>query len=77
MQHFPNFKLGKFPERCKTMNFERDILPAEAKLMQKYGFIKEEVNYIMRYKPTFILADQLEEKQEGMNHIYKFFVEKK
>lgn len=37
--------------------------------------MKEEINYIMRYKPNFILFDKVE--NEGMNNLYKIFVEKK
>lgn len=74
-RHFPHFKLNRFPERCRSMNFEKDILTAEQKLITQYGFMKEEINFIMRYKPTFILLDHQED--EGIHHIHKYFVEKK
>ena len=38
--------------------------------------MKEEINFIMRYKPSFILVDH-QQKDEGIQHIYKYFVDKK
>jgi len=36
--HFPGLKLARFPQKALTLNFERDILPAEKRLMDEYGF---------------------------------------
>jgi hypothetical protein len=55
--HYPGLKLGRFPRRALTLDFDRDILPAEKKLMEHFGFLKEEINYVMKYKPSFILFD--------------------
>lgn len=74
-EHFPGLKLNKFPRRVLKLDFEKDILPAEKKLIEEYGFLKEEVNFIMKYKPTVILLDHL--KDEGMNTLYKVFVQDK
>jgi len=50
-------------------------LPAEEKLINLYGFVKEEINFVMKHKPTFILLD-IDGDRVGMNGLYKFFVEK-
>jgi hypothetical protein len=57
-QHFAGIKSRKFPLRCLQMDFEKEILPAEKRLIDEFGFVKEEINFIMRYKPTFILFEK-------------------
>jgi hypothetical protein len=57
------------------MDFERDIKGAEEKLMQEFGFAKEEINYVMRYKPIFILHEL--EKHEGINALRKVLVQER
>ncbi|CDW81088.1 UNKNOWN [Stylonychia lemnae] len=73
--HFPGLKLGRFPQRVLSLDFEKDILTAEKKLMDQFGFVKEEINYIMRYKPAFILFEH--NQDEGMSVIFKVFVEQR
>lgn len=75
-EHFPGLKMRRFPLRCINMDFEKDILPAEQKLIDQYGFVKEEINFVMRYKPTFILFD-LQGEKEGMHVLARYFVDKK
>jgi hypothetical protein len=58
------------------MDFEKEILPAERRLIDEFGFVKEEINFIMRYKPTFILFEK-EGEREGMLLLHKFFVEER
>ena len=70
-------KLSKFPERVYDLEFERDILPAEEKLIKDYGFVKEEINFIMRYKPSFILFEQDSPNDGGLKALVKFFVDKR
>lgn len=69
-------KVSKFPLRCLTLNFEKDIISAEQKLINEYGFLKEEVNFVMKYKPSFILLDIVGDR-EGMHGLNKFFVKTK
>jgi hypothetical protein len=40
------------------LDFERDIIPAEEKLINDYGFLLEEIKFVMRYNPKFILLEQ-------------------
>jgi hypothetical protein len=53
--HFPDLKKKTFPTRYLSMDFEKDILGLEQILMAKYGFTHEEINFIMKKKPTFLL----------------------
>jgi hypothetical protein len=39
-EHFPHFKVSRFPARCEKLDFTKDILAAEQKLMTQYGFVK-------------------------------------
>jgi hypothetical protein len=68
--------MRKFPTRILKLSFENDILPAEQKLINQYGFLKEEINFIMKYKPSFILFE-IEGDRTNMNGVYKYFVEKR
>jgi hypothetical protein len=43
------------------MDIDRDIIPAEEKLISTFGFLKEEVNFVMRYNPKFILFEQTQD----------------
>lgn len=74
--HFPNFKDKRFPLRILKLDFEKDVLEPEKKLIEKYGFVKEEINFIMRYKPTFILFEK-ESQNEGFLMLHKYFVEER
>ena len=56
------------------MDFSNDILPAEQKLIKEYGFLKEEIDFVMKKKPTFILFEKLE--KEGFLAVHSFFVKK-
>jgi mTERF len=56
------------------MDLERDIVPAEEKLINEYGFLKQEVNFVIRYNPKFIVLDS---KESGINVLKSFFVDKK
>jgi hypothetical protein len=69
-------KKSRFPGRVLKLDFERDILAAEQKLINTYGFLKEEINFVMKYKPSFILLDHVGDK-EGMHALNKFFVQEK
>ncbi len=73
---FPELKMRRFPTRCNNLSFERDIIPAEEKLINTYGFLKEEINFVMKYKPSFILFEK-ERDNEGFKGLHRFFVEKK
>ena len=68
-------KIKKFPYRALELDFEKDILPAEQKLITQYGFVKEEINFIMRLKPSFILFDL--NNRIGINTLHKYFVQQK
>lgn len=54
-KHFKGLKTGQLPKRYLDLNFEKDILPVEGALISKYGFLKEEIDFIMRKKPSFLV----------------------
>lgn len=54
-QRYPGLKVNRLPNQVFTLDFERDVVAAEEKLISEYGFLKEEVSFIMRYNPKFIL----------------------
>ena len=68
-------KLSRFSRRALALDFEKDILPLEQRLINEYGFVKEEVNFMVRHRPSIILLDQ--EKDVGIPVLHRFFVEKK
>jgi hypothetical protein len=45
--------------------------------MSEYGFIKEEINFIMTYKPSFILQTPETERDKGIHALAKFLIEEK
>ena len=69
-------KVKRFPLRVLAYDFEKDILESEKKLIEQYGFVKEEINFIMRYKPTFVLFEK-ESANEGFLMLHKYFVEER
>ncbi len=71
---YPGIKRNRMPKAFLTMDIERDFVPAEEKLISTYGFLKEEVNFVMRYNPKFILFDQTSET--GIKTLQSFFVDK-
>lgn len=50
------------------------ILALEAQLKQKFEFTNEEISFVTKHKPTFLLWDQ--NKSTGMTALQQFFVEK-
>jgi hypothetical protein len=40
-----------------VLDLERDIIPQEEKLISEYGFLKEEVNFVVRYNAKFVLPE--------------------
>jgi hypothetical protein len=58
-EHFPQLMTKRFPTSANALDFEKDILASEQKLIETYGFKKEEINFVMKYKPSFILLDQV------------------
>lgn len=73
--HYPGLKMSRFPRSALDLDFEKDILPNEKKLIEHYGFVKEEVNFIVKHRPSFIVMGK--DDKVGMEVLYKFFVEKK
>lgn len=47
---------------------------AEDRLINEFGFLKEEIAFIMRYNPKFILVDS---EKTGIKTLKSFFVDKK
>ena len=65
-ERYPGVKASRLPKAMFTLDFERDIIPAEEKLINTYGFLKEEINFIMRYNPKFILGVSDVEQDTGI-----------
>ena len=55
------------------MDFEKDILKVEEKLISQYGFLKEEINFIVKKKPTFIILDS-DIRNPGIQTLDHFFI---
>jgi hypothetical protein len=61
-----------------NLDFDKDVLPAEEKLISQFGFMKEEVNFIMRYNPKFILLSENQRTRDiGIEAMHKYFVQEK
>ena len=61
-----------------NLDFDKDVLPAEEKLISQFGFLKEEVNFIMRYNPKFILLSENQRTRDiGIEAMHKYFVQEK
>lgn len=58
------------------LDFDKDIVGAEQQLINTYGFLQEEVNFVMRYNPKFILL-QTKGDQTGIKTLEEFFVNQK
>lgn len=54
---YTGIKKSRMSKAFLGLDIDRDIIPAEEKLISTYGFLKEEVNFVMRYNPKFILID--------------------
>ena len=74
-EHFKGLRLSRFPRRTLGKDFEKDILASEQKLISDYGLAKAEIDFIMRYKPSFILTSETD--KTGPHVVRKVFVEQK
>ena len=71
-------KFNRVSTAIFKLDFERDIVASEEKLINEFGFLKEEVNFVMRYNPKFILLGETPQtKGTGINVLKKFFVDEK
>jgi hypothetical protein len=71
---YTGIKKSRMSKAFLGLDIDRDIIPAEEKLISTYGFLKEEVNFVMRYNPKFILFDQTSDT--GIKNLQSFFVDK-
>ena len=77
-EHYPGLKTSRLPLALLNLDFDKDILPAEEKLISQYGFLKEEVNFIMRYNPKFILLGENQKTRDiGIEAMHRYFVQEK
>ena len=76
-ERYPGLKVNRLPKAVFRMDIERDVIPAEEKLINEYGFLKEEVNFIMKYNPKVILLGGVNQDKEGINALQQFFVKEK
>lgn len=73
-ERYPGVKPSRLSKQVKALDIERDVQAAEDKLINEFGFLKEEISFIMRYNPKFILVDN---QKAGINTLKSFFVDKK
>jgi hypothetical protein len=73
---YSGIKVNRLPKQMFSLDFERDIIPAEEKLINDYGFMKEEISFIMRYNPKFILVGNLQQSDSfGIKALKNFLVD--
>jgi len=53
-ERYPNLKPNQVPARLIEMSFD-EIESLEKQLLDKYGFASQELKFVMRHKPTFVL----------------------
>lgn len=73
MERYPGIKSSDIPARllnCSKEELER----LEKQMCQTYGFQIEEVQFIMRYKPTFVFKPDGKNEQTGMAVLENYFV---
>lgn len=76
-ERYPGIKIVRLSRAVYNLDFEREVIGAEEKLINEYGFLKEEINFIMRYNPKFILVDQQSEDGHGIKAMRKLLVQEK
>lgn len=72
-ERYPNLKPNQVPARLIEMSFD-EIESLEKQLLDKYGFASQELKFVMRHKPTFVLDQDSEET--GIKVVYDYFVTK-
>lgn len=65
-ERYPGLKASRVPKAVFMMDMERDIIPAEEMLITQYGFLKEEVNFVMKYVPKFVLVGSHAREDTGI-----------
>lgn len=53
-QHFKGFQAINYGPEIGGRDFEKEVLAAEKRVIEEFGFVKEEVDFIMRKKPSFL-----------------------
>jgi hypothetical protein len=72
---YPNIKVSRLPKAFFALDLERDIIPQEEKLISEYGFLKEEINFVVRYNAKFVLPEAHQSSQEiGIKALSDFLV---
>ena len=60
-----------------SLDFEKDILTADQKMKEEWGFIDTEIQHIMKYKPTFLLyQEDYDRNKKGLLAVDEYFVKK-
>ena len=52
---FGPYKLSNFPVRLLKADYEEDVLKPYNYLMKEFGFITQEIDFIMKNKPSVVL----------------------
>ena len=69
----PGLRPIDVPQKLIDLSMD-EITNLEAQLKQEFGFIKEEIRFVVRHKPSFLLWQ--ETQKTGMNTLRDFFVKK-
>lgn len=76
-ERYPGVKVARLPRAIFGLDFDRDIVSAEERLINEYGFLQEEIKFVMRYNPKFILLGQQSAESNGIEALKQFFVQEK
>ncbi len=61
------------PQKLVELSID-DLAALESKTKEVYGFVKEEIKFVMRHKPTFLLWQN--NTTTGLAALEEFFVKK-
>jgi hypothetical protein len=70
---YPGLRPIDVPQKLIDLSMD-DITNLESQLKKEFGFIKEEIRFVVRHKPSFLLWQ--ESQKTGMNILREFFVKK-
>jgi hypothetical protein len=61
-----------------NLDFEKDLLAADKKLKEEWGFMDLEIKHITKYKPAFLLYEEdYTRKKSGLLAVNEYLVNKR
>ena len=77
-EKYGHIKIKNFPGRMLNLDFEKDLLVADQKLQEEWGFIDSEIKHIIKYKPAFLLyQEDYDKKKQGLLAVNEYLVKKR